>query len=233
LISSYNVARNLTSTRNVARGPISSRNTTRIDLNVDSRPYTHTNKSNPFHEEPLRAMDPNRLLMHSTNNKSRILIPCTNNESRALILFQNKPRANNKSRAIIPSTNNRPRARNPNSNTKRIGLGDNLQIANNSNRQKRPRRISKPMFKVRENQLIDEILQKSIDLRNRHALIVLIAKCTKDANLEEPKTLQEALSGSNKTQWLSTIHVEVQSLQAKGTYYLVDYSLKIKVLGGK
>ena len=36
-----------------------------------------------------------------------------------------------------------------------------------------------------------------------------MAQCTEDADPEEPKTLQEALSGPNRTQWLSTIHAEV------------------------
>jgi hypothetical protein len=60
-----------------------------------------------------------------------------------------------------------------------------------------------------------------------------MAECTEDADLEEPKTLQEALSSPNRTQWLSAIHTEVRSLQAKGVYRLVDRSPKMKVLGGK
>jgi hypothetical protein len=60
-----------------------------------------------------------------------------------------------------------------------------------------------------------------------------MSQCIEDADLEEPKTLKEALSGLNRTQWLSTIHVEVCSLQAKGVYHLVDYTLKMKVLESK
>ena len=46
----------------------------------------------------------------------------------------------------MPSTNSRHRAMNLDSNAKSIG--DEPQIANNSNRQKRPKRIPKPMFKI-------------------------------------------------------------------------------------
>jgi hypothetical protein len=60
-----------------------------------------------------------------------------------------------------------------------------------------------------------------------------MAQCTEDADPEEPKTLDEALSGLNRTQWLSAIHAEVRSLRAKGVYRLVDRAPKMKVLGGK
>ena len=63
--------------------------------------------------------------------------------------------------------------------------------------------------------------------------MVLIGECTEDADLEEPKTLKEALSGPNRTQWLTAAHAEVKSLQAKGVYCLVNRSLKMKVLSGK
>ena len=118
-----------------------------------------------------------------------------------------------------------------------------LQIASGSNGQQsmnprnrsslRPGRILRPTFKVRENQLITEILQQSIDPRNRHALMVLLIQCTEDADPEEPKTLQEALSSPNRTQWLSAIHAEVRSLRAKGVYRLIDRTPKMKVLGSK
>jgi hypothetical protein len=61
--------------------------------------------------------------------------------------------------------------------------------------------------------------------RNRSAQMVPMALGTKDADPEEPKTLQEALSSPNKTQGLAAIHAEVGSLQAKGTYRLVDCTL--------
>jgi hypothetical protein len=63
--------------------------------------------------------------------------------------------------------------------------------------------------------------------------MVLMAQCIEDADPKEPKTLEEALSGPNRTQWLSAIQVEVYSLRAKGVYRLVDRSPKMKVLGGK
>jgi hypothetical protein len=63
--------------------------------------------------------------------------------------------------------------------------------------------------------------------------MVLMSQCTEDADLEEPRTLEEALSGPNRTQWLTAAHAEVKSLQAKGVYCLVDRSPKMKVLGGK
>jgi len=97
----------------------------------------------------------------------------------------------------------------------------------------RPGRTPRPTFKVRENQLITEILQQSIDPRNRHALLVLMSQCIQDADLEEPTTLEEALSGPNRTQWLSATRAEVHSLRAKGVYRLVDRSPKMRVLGGK
>ena len=49
----------------------------------------------------------------------------------------------------------------------------------------------------------------------------------------ELKTLKEALSGPNRTQWLTAAHAEVKSLRAKGVYRLVDRSSKMKVLSGK
>ena len=63
--------------------------------------------------------------------------------------------------------------------------------------------------------------------------MVLMSQCIEDANLEEPKTLEEALSGPNRTQWLSATRVEVHSLRAKGVYHLVDCTLKMKVLKSK
>ena len=104
----------------------------------------------------------------------------------------------------------KPRAMNSNGNTERIDPERDLQITNGSNGQQRmnprnrsslrPGRTPRPTFKVRENQLITEILQQSIDPRNRHALLVLMSQCTEDADPEEPKTLEEALSGPNRTQ---------------------------------
>ena len=63
--------------------------------------------------------------------------------------------------------------------------------------------------------------------------MVLISQCIEDANLEEPKTLEKALSGLNRTQWLFAIHAEIRSLRTKGVYHLVDQSPKMKVLSGK
>jgi hypothetical protein len=60
-----------------------------------------------------------------------------------------------------------------------------------------------------------------------------MSQCTEDANLKEPRTLEEALSGLNRTQWLTAAHAEVKSLQAKGVYCLVNCSPKMKVLSGK
>jgi hypothetical protein len=60
-----------------------------------------------------------------------------------------------------------------------------------------------------------------------------MGECTEDADPEEPKTLEEALSGLNRTQWLAAAHAEVKSLRAKGVYRLVDCSPKMKVLSGK
>ena len=126
-------------------------------------------------------------------NRSRTLIPCTDRRSGTM----------------IPGTDSEPRAMNSNGNTERIDPEQDLQITNGSNRQQSinprnrsslcPRRTLRPMFKVQENQLITEILQQSIDPRNRHALIVLMSQCTEDADLEEPKTLEEALSSPNRT----------------------------------
>ena len=97
--------------------------------------------------------------MHRTDSRSRTVIPSTNSKSRAVIPTQkepsaksesepratNKPRAIYKSRAMMPSTNSKLRTINLNSNTERIDLKQDLQIASCSNRQ-------------------------SIDLRNKHAL---------------------------------------------------------------
>jgi hypothetical protein len=63
--------------------------------------------------------------------------------------------------------------------------------------------------------------------------MVLLTQCIEDADLEEPKTLEEALSSPNRTQWLAAAHAEVKSLRAKGVYCLVNCSLKMKVLSGK
>jgi hypothetical protein len=164
------------------------------------------------------------------------VIPSTNSGSRAVIPIQKEPSADSE-------IDSGPRAINSNNNTERIDPKRDLQVTSGLNGQQsmnprnrsslRPGRTPRPTFKVRENQLITEILQQSIDPRNRHALLVLMSQCTEDANLEEPKTLEEALSGPNRTQWLSAIHAEVCSLQAKGVYRLVDCSTKMKVLGGK
>jgi hypothetical protein len=153
------------------------------------------------------------------------------------------PYTDHRSGAMIPGTDSGPRAMNSTSNAERIDPERDLQITSSSNGQQsmnprnrsslRPGRTPRPTFKVRENQLITEILQQSKDPRNRHALMVLMSQCTEDADPEEPKTLQEALSSPKRTQWLSAIHAEVCSLQAKGVYRLVDRSPKMKVLGGK
>ena len=159
------------------------------------------------------------------------------NRSRTLF-----PYTDHRSGAMIPGTDSGPRAMNSTSNAERIDPERDLQITSGSNGQSmnprnrsslRPGRTLRPTFKVRENQLITEILQQSIDPRNRHALLVLMSQCTEDADPEEPKTLEEALSGPNRTQWLSAIYAEVCSLQAKGVYCLVDWSPKMKVLGSK
>ena len=152
--------------------------------------------------------------MHKTNSGSRTVIPSTNSGSRAIIPTEKGPSANSendsepratkkpsaiyRSRAMMPGTNSGPRDMNSNSNAERIDPKRDLQIASGSNGQ-RPGRILRPTFKVWENQLITDILQQSIDPRNRHALMVLMAQCTEDADPEEPKTLEEALSGLNKT----------------------------------
>jgi len=167
--------------------------------------------------------------MRGTDSRSRTEIPCTDSRSGAIISRE-------------PSANKPGATMNSNSNAERIDPKRDLQITSGSNEQStnlknksslRPRRTLRPTFKVQENQLITKILQQSKDLRNKHALLVLMSQCIKDANLEEPKTLEEALSGPNRTQWLAAAHVEVKSLQAKGVYRLVNRSLKMKVLGGK
>jgi hypothetical protein len=154
-----------------------------------------------------------------------------------------KPRAILGSRAMMPSTIQRPRAMNSNGDAERIDPERDLQITSSSNGQSidprnrhalRPGRILRPTIKVQENQLITDILQqKSIDLRNRHALLVLMSQCTEDANPEEPQTLDKALSGPNRTQWLSAIYAEIRSLRTKGVFCLVDRTPKMKVLSGK
>jgi hypothetical protein len=151
----------------------------------------------------------------------------TNSGSRAVIPTQKEPSADES------GATNEPRAIDLNSNAERIDLERDLQIASGLNGQQRPRRTLRPTFKVQENQLITDILQQSIDLRNRHALMVLLTQCMEDADPKEPKTLEEALSGPNRTQWLAAAHAEVKSLRAKGVYCLVDRSPKMKVLGGK
>src|SRR5436190_20578711 len=55
----------------------------------------------------------------------------------------------------------------------------------------------------------------------------------RNADPEEPRTLEEALSGPHRTQWLNAAHAEVKSLKAKGVYRLVDRAPKMKVLGSK
>jgi hypothetical protein len=79
-----------------------------------------------------------------------------------------KPRAIFGSRAMMPSTIQRPRAMNSNGDAERIDPERDLQITNSSNRQQsidlnrpalRIRRTSRLTFKVRENQLITNILQ--------------------------------------------------------------------------
>jgi hypothetical protein len=143
------------------------------ELNSTCKPseksYTHSNQSE-FHEEPLRAVEPNGSLMHKTNSGSRTMIPYTDSGSRAVIPTQKEPSANSKndsepratkkpsaiyrSRAMMPSTNNGPRAKNSNGNAERIDLEQDLQITNDLNGQRstlRPKRTLKPTFKVQEN----------------------------------------------------------------------------------
>jgi hypothetical protein len=154
------------------------------------------------------------------NSKPRAVIPTQNepsanseNDSKPRATKEpsaNEPRATKKpraifgSRAIMPGTIQRPRAMNSNGDAERIDPKRDLQITNSSNRQQsinslRLGRILRPTFKVQENQLITDILQQSKDLRNRHALMVLMIQYTEDADLEEPKTLDKALSGPNRT----------------------------------
>ena len=217
--------------------------------NTDERSHTHTDQPE-FHEEPLRAVEPNGSLMHRTDSGSGTEIPCTDSGSGAVI--PREPRADSeidsepgatKEPGADSEIDSEPRATNSNGNAERMDPERDLQIASGSNGQQsmnprnrsslRPGRILRPTFKVRENQLITEILQQSIDPRNRHALMVLLIQCTEDADPEEPKTLQEALSSPNRTQWLSAIHAEVRSLRAKGVYRLIDRTPKMKVLGSK
>jgi hypothetical protein len=208
-----------------------------FDRNTGEKSHTHTEQPE-FHEEPLRAAELNGSLMHGIDNESRAMIP---NEPRADSEIDSEPGAT-KEPSADSGIDSEPRAMNSNGNAERIDPVRDLQIASGSNGQSidprnrhapRPRRTLRPTFKVQENQLITEILQQSIDPRNRHALMVLLTQCTEDADPEEPKTLQEALSSPNRTQWLSAIHAEVRSLQAKGVYRLVDRTLKMKVLGSK
>src|SRR5271168_4978516 len=60
-----------------------------------------------------------------------------------------------------------------------------------------------------------------------------MSQCTEDTDPEEPKTLEEALGGPNRTQWLSAMHAEIRSLRTKGVFRLVDRTPKMKVLGSK
>jgi len=95
-------------------------------------------------------------------------------------------------------------------------------------------RIPKPNFDTKGIPLFNKVLEESNeDPRNKHALMVLLTNCTKDVCLEEPKTLKEALSSLERSQWLVVAKAEVQSLQTKGVYYLVDQTLGMKILGGK
>ena len=95
-------------------------------------------------------------------------------------------------------------------------------------------RIPKPNFDTKGILLFNKVLEESNeDPRNKHALMVLLTNCTKDVCLKEPKTLKEALSSLERSQWLVVAKVEVQSLQTKGVYYLVDQTLGMKILGGK
>jgi hypothetical protein len=240
-------------------GPNSTRNTDGEPFstcNIDERSYAHSDQSE-FHEELLRAVEPQGSLMHGTDSGSRTMIPYTDSGSGAVILTQkepsavsesepratNEPRAIYGSRAMMPSTDSGPRVMNSTSDTERIDPKRDLQITSSSNRQQsinprnrsslRPGRILRPTFKVQENQLITDILQQSIDPRNRHALLVLMSQCTEDADLEEPKTLDKALSGLHRTQWLSAMHAEIRSLRTKGVFRLVDRTPKMKVLGNK
>jgi hypothetical protein len=139
------------------------------------------------------------------------MIPCTDSGSGAVIPTQKEPSADSEPGATNePRATSEPRAMNSNGNAERIDPERDLQIASSSNGQQsmNPRNRSslrlgrnpKPTFKVWENQLITEILQQSIDPRNRHALLVLMSQCIEDADPEEPKTLDEALSGLNRTQ---------------------------------
>ena len=142
--------------------------------NTDERSHTHTDQSE-FHEEPLRAVEPQGSLMHRTDSRSGTAIPCTDSESGAVILRE--PRADSeidsepgatKEPSADSEIDSEPRATNSNGNAERMDPERDLQIASGLNRQQsmnprnrsslRPGRILRPTFKVRENQLITEIL---------------------------------------------------------------------------
>jgi hypothetical protein len=124
--------------------PVIAQNTD--DQNTEERSHTHTEQPE-FHKEPLRAVEPHRLLMHGTNSRSRTVIPCTNSGFGAKILRE--PRANSEPRATKEpradsEIDSKPRAMNSNGNAEGMDPERDLQIASGLNGQ-------------------------SIDLRNRHA----------------------------------------------------------------
>jgi hypothetical protein len=98
-------------------------------------------------------MEPYRLLMHGTNNKSRTMIsnkPRANSEIDSKLGATKEPSANSR-------INSKPRAINSNSNAERIDPAQDLQIASGLNGQSinlrnrhapRLRRTLRPTFKV-------------------------------------------------------------------------------------
>jgi hypothetical protein len=137
------------------------------ELNSTCKPskksYTHSNQSE-FHQEPERAVEPYRSLMHRTNSGLRTLIPCTgtvipstNSGSRAVISNQKGPSADSENDSEPRATkepsadsenDSEPRAINSTGNAERIDPERDLQIASGLNGQQRPRRILRPTFKV-------------------------------------------------------------------------------------
>jgi hypothetical protein len=124
--------------------------------NTDERSHTHTDQSE-FHQEPFRAVETQRSLMHGTDSGSRTLIPCTDSGSRAVI--SGEPSADEPGATNEPSAINRSRAMNSNGNAERIDPERDLQIASGSNGQSmnprnrsslRPGRTPRPTFKVWE-----------------------------------------------------------------------------------
>ena len=148
-----------------------------------------------------RTNSRSKTMIPCTDSRSRAVIlnqkgPSANSENDSEPGATKEPRAINGSRtlfpytdqrsgAMIPGTDSGPRAMNSTGNAERIDPKRDLQITSSSNGQQsmnprnrsslRPGRTLRPTFKVRENQLITEILQQSKDPRNRHALIVLMS----------------------------------------------------------